>query len=41
MHGLEDYREIVGNKVIGEIARKARVFPEHRTLKISHPGPDA
>jgi trehalose synthase len=24
MHGLEDYREIVGDKVIGEIARKAR-----------------
>ena len=24
MHGLEDYREIVGTKVIGEIARKAR-----------------
>jgi trehalose synthase len=24
MHGLEDYRKIVGDKVIGEIARKAR-----------------
>jgi trehalose synthase len=24
MHGLEDYRQIVGDKVIGEIARKAR-----------------
>lgn len=24
MHGLEDYREIVGNQIIGEIARRAR-----------------
>ncbi|MBW2310333.1 MAG: glycosyltransferase [Deltaproteobacteria bacterium] len=26
MHGLEDYRRIVGDKVIGEIARKARAL---------------
>lgn len=35
MHGLEDYRRIVGDKVIGEIAKKARSLYEKHFLHIN------